>query len=82
MSKQKKDFTQNILTGAEKFISEARKEKEAKRNPDFYRMNLKLDADLGDFIEAYHWEVKLSRNDVVAHIIRAYKEAWEAENKE
>lgn len=80
----KKDFNKDLLTGAATFITkaqEAREAKAAERSNKEYRMNLKLDADLGEFIGDLHWRLRLSRNDVVASIIRAYKEAYEAQEK-
>ena len=84
MSKQKKDFTQNILTGAQKFISEANKEKAAKESSkEVYRINLALDPDLKPFINKFwHTNELDSRNEAVNYIIRAFKEAWEAQAKE
>lgn len=84
----KKNFDNELLTGAATFITKAQEAREAKaaakaaeRSNKEYRMNLKLDADLGEFIGDLHWRLRLSRNDVVASIIRAYKEAYEAQEK-
>ena len=77
----KKDFNKDLLTGAATFITKAQEAKAAERNQECYRMNLKLDVDLGEFINDLHWRLRLSRNDVVASIIRAYKEAYEAQEK-
>ena len=82
MARQKKDFNKELLTGAATLIQKAQEPKAAERNQECYRMNLKLDVDLGEFIEDQHWRLRLSRNDVVAHIIRAYKDAYEAQEAE
>ena len=79
MAKLSKDFTKEALTGAEKFISDAKKRKAESRNPDVYRINLILSVEMGEFIEELHWRERLSRQQVVASILEAYKEAWEAQ---
>ena len=83
MSKPKKDFTQNI--GAQKFISEAQEERKKQLKKYLPRMNLVLDDELKNWIDAYHWKAHLTRNELVCSILRSYKEALEAqeaENKE
>ena len=80
-----KDFKQAAAVGAQKFFTDAQKEKEekaAENKNEFYRINLKLPAELGEFIDDEHWRLRLSRNDVIKCIIEGYKEALEAQGKD
>lgn len=79
MAKLSKDFTKEALTGAEKFISDAKRRKEESRNPEVYRINLVLSPEMGKFIDELHWRERLSRQQVVASILEAYKDMWEAQ---
>ena len=82
MSKQKKDYTQII--GAQKYLSGAQEEEQKKKQlkKDLPRMNLVLDDELKNWIDEYHWKVKLTRNELVCSILRTYKEAVEAQEAE
>lgn len=78
----KKDFANEINTGFAKFSTEAQRQKAAtgKKN-ECGRMNILFGDELTNFIDELHWRLRLSRNDVVVAIVRAYKEAYEKDQQ-
>ena len=75
-----KDYSKDIFKGAENFITKAHEAKAAAGESKSGRMNILFDKDLKDFIEEMCWRYRIkSQNTMVNNIVRAYKEAYEAQ---
>lgn len=77
----KKNFDKELLTGAATFITKAQEQKAAAGKNECGRMNILFGDELTKFINELHWRLRLSRNDTVVAIVRAYKEAYEKDQQ-
>lgn len=76
-----KNFSENIKTAmpAMDYMT-IQQPKAAAGESKSGRMNIKFDDDLKDFIEEMCWRYRIkSQNTMVNNIVRAYKEAYEAQ---
>lgn len=70
-----KDFKNTAAAGAAKFISVPDDETPPKKAPEFYRLNLKLDGELREYLSDQAWRNRTSITALVNDILLEYKEA-------
>ena len=64
-----------ILAGVDRYFSDPEPVKEAPEKKEYYRINLKLDADLKGFLQDESWLQRVSVTQLLNQIIREYMEA-------
>ena len=69
-----KDFKEQAA-GVDRYFSDPVPAKEAPEKKEFYRINLKLDADLKGFLQDESWLQRVSVTQLLNQIIREYMEA-------
>ena len=73
-----KDFKTTAAAGAARFISTpAQEETPPQEAPQFYRLNLKLDGELREYLADEAWRNRLSITALVNKILLEYKDAHE-----
>lgn len=80
----KKDFKTTATAGAERFISTqpTQDTQDTQRTPPtFYRLNLKLDGDLKQFLSDEAWRQRLSITALVNEVLTEYKNKVEGAKK-
>lgn len=80
-----KEFKTTATAGAARFISTPATQDTQDTQPTthtFYRLNLKLDGDLKEFLSYQAWRNTTSITSIVNDILHAYKEQKEAELNE
>ena len=80
----KKDFKTTATAGAERFISAppTKDTQDTQRTPPtFYRLNLKLDGDLKQFLSDEAWRQRLSITALVNEVLTEYKNKVEGAKK-
>lgn len=69
-----KDF-KGQAAGVDRYFSDPEPVKEAPEKKEFYRINLKLDGDLKDFLKDESWLQRISVTQLLNQIVREYMEA-------